>query len=238
MNGEKNMSKSIISEGKTTNEAIEKGLKELNLSKNMVDIKVLENEEKRSFFSILAPRVVKVQLTVKEEKIDKEQVKKERKEIELSVEEQEKAKNNVEKFLNEFIEKVQKGAEYSIEMSKSGLNVSINNRNLGFLIGYRGETLYAFQNILSSVAGKGIENRVRVILDIEGYKEKREKALEDLAEKLARTVIKTKKSVTLEPMQAYERKIIHTKLQNNDVVETRSIGEEPRRRVVISLKRK
>ena len=62
------MSKSIIAEGKTTNEAIEKGLKELNTSKNMVDIKVLENEEKRSFFSILAPRIVKVQLTVKEEK--------------------------------------------------------------------------------------------------------------------------------------------------------------------------
>ena len=66
---------------------------------------------------------------------------------------------------------------------------------------------------------------------------KREKALEDLAEKLEKTVIKTKKSVTLEPMQAYERKIIHAKLQNSDKVETRSIGEEPRRRVVISLKR-
>ena len=66
------MSKSIIAEGKTTNEAIEKGLKELNTSKNMVDIKVLENEEKRSFFSILAPRIVKVQLTVKEEKHNKE----------------------------------------------------------------------------------------------------------------------------------------------------------------------
>lgn len=232
------MSKSIISEGKTTNEAIENGLKELNVSKNMVDIKILENEEKRSFFSILAPRVVKVQLTVKEVKLDNEHIKKERKEIELSIEEQEKAKSNVERFLKEFLEKVQKNTEYSIEMSKSGLNVYIRNQDLGFLIGYRGETLYAFQNILSSVASKGIENRVRVILDIEGYKEKREKALEDLAEKLAKTVIKTKKSVTLEPMQAYERKIIHTKLQNSDVVETRSIGEEPRRRVVISLKRK
>lgn len=232
------MSKIIISEGKTTNEAIENGLKELNVSKNMVDIKILENEEKRSFFSILAPRVVKVQLTVKEVKLDDEHIKKERKEIELSIEEQEKAKSNIEGFLKEFLEKVQKDTEYSIEMSKSGLNVYIRNQDLGFLIGYRGETLYAFQNILSSVASKGIENRVRVILDIEGYKEKREKALEDLAEKLAKTVIKTKKSVTLEPMQAYERKIIHTKLQNSDVVETRSIGEEPRRKVVISLKRK
>ncbi len=232
------MSKFIISEGKTTNEAIEKGLKELHVSKNMVEVKVLENEEKRSFFSILSPRIVKVQLTVKEERQDKEQVKKERKEIELSSEEQERAKKNVEKFLNEFIEKVKKDARYSIEMTKTGLNISINDNDLGFLIGYRGETLYAFQNILSSIASKGIENRVRVILDIEGYKGKRENALENLAEKLAKTVIKTKKSVTLEPMQAYERKIIHTKLQNNEMVETRSIGEEPRRRIVISLKRK
>ena len=231
------MSKSIIAEGKTTNEAIEKGLKELNTSKNMVDIKVLENEEKRSFFSILAPRIVKVQLTVKEEKNNNSE-KKDKKEIELSVEEQEKAEKNVEKFLKEFLDKVQKDAKYSIEKTPTGLKVNINNENLGFLIGYRGETLYAMQNILSSIASKGIENRVRVILDIEEYKEKREKALEDLAEKLEKTVIKTKKSVTLEPMQAYERKIIHTKLQNSEKVETRSIGEEPRRRVVISLKRK
>lgn len=232
------MDKSIISEGKTTNEAIEKGLKELNVSKNMVDIKVLENEEKRSFFSILSPRIVKVQLTLKENKKSIDYNKKLKKEIELSLEEQEKAKNNIEKFLKEFLEKIQKDAKYSIEMSETALNVNIENKNFGFLIGYRGETLYAFQNILSAIAGKGIENRVRVILDIEGYKEKREKALEDLAEKLAKTVIKTKKSVTLEPMQAYERKIIHSKLQNNEKVETRSIGEEPRRRIVISLKRK
>ena len=234
------MEKSIISEGKTTNEAIENGLKKLNVSKSMVDIKVLENEEKRSFFSILAPRIVKVQLTLKENSINETTnfVKKERKEIELSEEEQKKAKDNVEKFLNEFLDKVQEDTEYSIETSNKGLNIEINNKNLGFLIGYRGETLYAFQNILASIASKGLDNRIRVILDIEGYKAKREKALEDLAEKLEKTVIKTKKSVTLEPMQAYERKIIHTKLQNSEKVETRSIGEEPRRKVVISLKRK
>ena len=185
--------KSIISEGKTTNEAIENGLKELNVSKNMVDIKVLENEGKRSFFSILAPRVVKVQLTLKENNQDANFEKKEKKETELSVEEQEKAKNNVEKFLKEFLEKVEKSAEYSIKISKKGLNVDIKSRDLGFLIGYRGETLYALQNILVAVASKGIENKVRVILDIEGYKAKREKALEELAEKLEKTVIKTKK---------------------------------------------
>lgn len=231
------MEKSIISEGRTTNEAIEKGLKELKVSKNMVDIKVLENEEKRSFFSILAPRVVKVQLTVKEEKSYNEHVKKEKKEIDLKDEEKEIVKNNINSFLKEFLANVQSNATYTVEIEKSTVNVNIKGDQVGFLIGYRGETLYAFQNILSAVANKGIENHVRVILDIEGYKEKRVKALEELAEKIEKTVIKTKKSVTLEPMQAYERKIIHTKLQNSNKVETRSIGEEPRRRIVVELKR-
>ena len=234
------MPKSIISEGKTTNEAIEKGLKELNVSKNMVNIKVLENEDKRSFFSILAPRIVKVELTVKEDlpkKDNNEETKPiEKKIIELSNEEQEKAKDNAQKFLEELSKNLPDGTKYEIQKTSTGLNVNINNAQLGFLIGYRGETLYALQNIISAVAGKGIENKVRVILDIEGYKAKREKTLEDLAEKVAKTVIRTKKSVTLEPMQPYERKIIHSKLQNSNKVETKSIGEEPRRRVVISLK--
>ena len=207
------MEKSIIAEGKTTNEAIENGLKQLNLSKNMVDIKVLENEEKRSFFSILAPRIVKVQITLKEKEGFSE--KKVRKEIELAEEELKKAEQNLTKFLDDFIEKIDSNIQYTIEKSNFGLNVNIKNGESGFLIGYRGETLYAFQNILSSVAGKGIENRVRIILDVEGYKEKREKTLEELAEKIAKTVIKTKKSITLEPMQAYERKIIQATLIRN-----------------------
>ncbi|MBO6233370.1 MAG: Jag N-terminal domain-containing protein [Clostridia bacterium] len=240
------MAKSVISEGRTTSEAIEKGLKELSVSKNMVDIKYIQ-EEKRSFFSILAPRVVKVELTVKEgitenvKSNEKEEVKEHKKivkkEIEISEEDQEKAKNNVEKFLTDFIKQLPEGTKYNIEKNKSGLNVSLTSAELGFLIGYRGETLYAMQTILSAIAGKGIEQKVRVILDIEGYKAKREKTLEDLAEKIAKTVIKSKKSVTLEPMQAYERKIIHSKLQENSKVETYSVGEEPRRRVVIALKK-
>lgn len=231
------MEKSIISEGKTTNEAIEKGLKILNVSKNKVDIKVLENEEKRSFFSILTPRVVKVQLTLKDVEEEHKIVKKE---INLSQEEQDIALKNVEEFLKEFLNKLEKDEkiEYSIKADKSGVYVNINDKNLGYLIGYRGETLYALQNVLSAIAGKKIENKVRVFLDIESYRAKREKTLEELAEKISKTVIKTKKSITLEPMQAYERKIIHSKLQNNELVTTKSIGEEPRRRVVISFKNK
>ena len=228
------MGKSIISEGKTTNEAIEKGLKELKLPRDMVEIKVLENEDKRSFFSILAPRVVKVEMTVKENKTEK----KVKKDIHMSDEEQEKATENLENFLKEFVKELPENTEYSIEKTDKAIKVNLFNKDLGYLIGYRGETLYALQNILSAVASKGIKGKIRVILDIEGYKAKREKTLEDLAEKVAKTVIKTRKPVKLEPMQAYERKIIHSKLQGNTRVETVSVGEEPHRRIVISLKNK
>ena len=232
------MSNSIIAEGKTTNEAIENGLKQLKVNKNQVDIKVLENEDKRSFFSILSPRIVKVELTVKEnvenEEIKEPIVKKELKEVDEK--DLEIAENNVKVFLDEFAKSLNAEFKYEIIKNSYGLNVNLNGENVAFLIGYRGETLYAFQSIISAIASKGLAFRIRIILDIEGYKDKRQKTLEDLAEKIAKTVIKTKREVTLEPMQAYERKIIHSKLQNSDKVTTRSIGEEPRRRVVISLK--
>lgn len=227
------MAKTIISEGKTTNEAIENGLKELKVSKDKVEIRVIENEDKRSFFSILEKRVVKVELTVKEEE---NTVKKEKKIENLTKEEIEIAKNNIKQFLDQFIKAIKEDTEYLIKEENNRILIDLKGKNLGFLIGYRGETLYDFQNILSAIANKKIEKKVSIILDIEGYKQKREKTLEDLAQKVAATVIKTKKSITLEPMKAYERKIIHSKLQENDKVTTKSIGEEPRRRIVISLK--
>ena len=229
------MEKTIIAEGKTTNEAIENGLKQLKVSKDKVEVKVLENEDKRSFFSILAPRVVKVELTLKEDvKGAKIQ---EKREIKLTEQEQEKAKENIEKFLKDFIKNLPEDTKYEISTEESGLKISLTNDNLGYLIGYRGETLYALQSIMTAIAGKGIEQKVRVILDIEGYKAKREKTLEDLAQKVAKTVIRTKKPIKLEPMQAYERKIIHSKLQQNSRVETTSVGEEPHRRIIVSLKK-
>ena len=224
----------IIAEGKTTNEAIENGLKQLKVSRDRVEVKVLENEDKRSFFSILAPRVVKVELKLKE---DSKKVVKEKKEIVLTAKKKKKAKQNVENFMKDFVKELPEDTKYDIEKSSSGLNVSITSEKLGFLIGYRGETLYALQSILTAIAGKGVEQRVRVILDIEGYKEKREKTLEELAEKVAKTVIRTKKPIKLEPMKAYERKIIHSKLQGNTRVETTSVGEEPHRRIIVSLKK-
>ncbi len=234
------MSKTIIVEGKTTNEAIEKGLKQLKVTRDHVQIKFLE-DEKRSFFSILTPRVVKIEMTLKDlddENKVRNNVHLSKKEVHLSKQNQFIAKQNVEKFLAEFIKELPEGATYVVDSNDQGLSVSMSNEKLGFLIGYRGETLYALQAILSSIASKNVDQRVRVILDIEGYKEKREKTLEDLAEKIAKTVVKTRKSITLEPMQPYERKIIHSRLQENSKVQTISVGEEPHRKIVISLKNK
>ena len=232
------MPNSIISEGKTTNEAIENGLKKLNVSKNQVDIKVLESDDKRSFFSILAPRVVKVELTLKESNIEENREKENKpKEIKkYSIQELDTAEANVNNFLNEFLPKLGQDITYTINKDETGLIITINGHEAGYLIGYRGETLYSLQNVLISIASKTLTSRVRVILDIEDYKNKREKTLEDLAERMAKKVIRTGKSVTLEPMKAYERKIIHSKLQTSNKVTTHSIGEEPRRRLVISLK--
>ena len=215
------MAKCIISEGKTTAEAIEKGLKEIGLPKELVDIKVIE-ENKKSFFDILAPKVVKVELKEKEAK------KPEEFEIETTEQELENAKTKLDKFLAEFVEKLNNGTKYEIEIKERCLYITINGDNVGNLIGYRGEALYALESILKVIANQKSENRVIVRLDIEGYKEKRVKTLQELAGKKAKIVEKTGKMITLEPMKAYERKIIHSFLQDNPNVETRSIGQEPK----------
>ena len=225
------MPKSIIAEGKTTNEAISNGLKELNVSKESVDIKVLENSEKRSFFSILAPRVVKVELTLKEESEIKHKITENK--TEANQEDIVAATSNVEKFLSDFSKSFE-GITYTVLYENDFLNVKIDGENASKLIGYRGDVLNSLQTILNSIASKHLESRVRVILNIGNYKEKREKALEELADKVSKTVLKTGKSITLEPMVAYERKIIHNRLQQNSHVRTYSIGEEPYRKVVIA----
>ena len=223
------MAKTIISEGKTTAEAIEKGLKAIGLPKELVEIKVID-ENKKSFFDILAPKVVKVELKEKEAR------KPEEIEIETTEKELEEAKAKVENFLKEFVKKLNNNTTYKIEIKDKCLYVTIDGEDIGNLIGYRGEALYALENILKAISNKDTENRVIVRLDIASYKEKRIKTLQDVANKKARIVEKTGKMITLEPMQAYERKIIHSFLQENPKVETRSIGQEPRRRIVISKK--
>ncbi len=237
------MAKTIIAEGKTSTEAIENGLRELKVSKDKVDIKVLENEDKRSFFSILTPRIVKVELTLKEGVEEKKVVKEEpsektiikEKREPLSQEEINKVKENLNAFLEEFTNKLS-STKFQITSDEQYIYVTIDGEEAGKLIGYRGETLNALQTLVSAIANKNIDKKVSVLLDIEGYREKRKKALEELADKLARTVIRNGKQVTLEPMSAYERKIIHNRLQDSQRVKTYSVGEEPYRKVIIAKK--
>ena len=235
------MSNSIIAEGKTTNEAIENGLKQLKVSKDRVDIKVLEEENKKSFFSILTPRVVKVELTLKDFKGKTSNYEKRessedrlRREYSQNLEAIEKSKNVVEEFLKNWLNQIDESLVYTIKIDEFTILVDIKGNSSGLLIGYRGETLNAMQNILSNIANNGSEEKIKLILDIENYRSKREKVLKELAEKVAKTVLRTGKTVTLEPMTPYERKIIHNSLQNFEKIENYSIGEGDNRRVVIS----
>ena len=157
----------------------------------------------------------------------------------MSVEAIEKAKENLSAFLEVFLEQVSEEIlEYKISNDEFYITVEIIGENTNALIGYRGETLNALQTLLSSIANKDIEEKTRIILDISGYKDKRKKVLEELADKISKTVIRTGKKVTLEPMPAYERKIIHSRLQENKKVTTESVGEEPHRKIIVELKRK
>ncbi len=229
------MSKSIIVEGNTTNEAIEKGLKELGVSKEMVEIKTLEEEKKRSFYSILAPRVVKIEMTLKENvKIEKEKNKViKQKNINKNIVEIEEASKRIQDFLEKILDK---DIKCNVNIRDFIIYVNIEGEEINNLIGYRGVTINALQVLVTAVANKNVDTKIMVILDVGNYREKRKQTLEELAEKISKTVIKTKKSITLEPMSAFERKIIHTKLQDSDKVKTFSKGEEPHRRVVITLK--
>lgn len=229
------MPKSIIVEGSTTKEAMEKGLKELNASKDMVEIKVLEEEKKRSFYSILAPRVVKIEMTLKEN-VEKNRENKEvnrNKNINKNLIEIEDASKRVEKFLNDILNG---NVKVDVFIKDFIININIDGEEINNLIGYRGATINSLQILVNAVANKNVSSKIMVILDVGEYRKRRQKTLEELAEKIAKTVIKTKKSITLEPMSAFERKIIHTKLQDNEKVKTFSKGEEPHRRLVVSLK--
>ena len=231
--------KVYVFEGKTSTEAIENGLKELNVSKNKVDIKILEQEDKRSFFSILTPRVVKVEMRLKEGSEVKKEENKEFKKTEKAKEPVDNtvAKERIDKFLEEFVRKIPNNKlSYTIKEEDNIIKIDIDGEDTGYLIGYRGEVLNSIQTVVSNIASKSAKEKTRVVVNIGGYREKREKDLQTLATKIAGTVVRTRKSITLEPMSAYERKIIHTKLQDSDKVKTYSVGEEPFRKVVVALK--
>ncbi|MBE5968759.1 MAG: protein jag [Lachnospiraceae bacterium] len=147
--------------------------------------------------------------------------------------------DNVRKFIEDVLSSMGISAELDIkfdEIEKS-LEINMEGPEMGLLIGKRGQTLDSLQYLVSLVANKESEDYIRVKLDTENYRERRKKTLENLAKNIAFKVKRTKRYVALEPMNPYERRIIHSYLQNDKYVTTRSEGEEPYRKVIISLKK-
>ena len=159
--------------------------------------------------------------------------------VDLGEECHDEKSEQIRAFLKGLLEHMDSAAEVKVYESEKGrYKVFLEGEKLGALIGRRGETLDAIQQLTNYSINRGSEkNRVRVQVDAENYREKREQSLERLAEKVAGKVTKYRRNVTLEPMNAYERHVIHTALQDTPGVTTFSIGTEPNRRVVVSYDR-
>ena len=140
-------------------------------------------------------------------------------------------------FLKEITEKMGLSLNFKVKAGEDIVYIEMNGKDSGTVIGKRGQTLDAIQYLTSLVINKESEKYVKVVVDAENYRAKRQKTLEQLANRLAAKVMKTKKYVRLEPMNPYERKVIHATLQQNPNITTRSEGEEPYRRVIIELKK-
>ncbi|NLV85898.1 MAG: protein jag [Clostridiales bacterium] len=211
------MQQSIEVTGKTEEEAIASALRQLNLKRDEVSIEIVERA-KAGFLRIgAAPAVVRVSYEVPDEP------------AEPSV--QEKA----EKFLEGLLERM--GVSASLEMSlreNGSVSINLSGEGMGAVIGRRGETLDAIQHLTNYAANRGSETRTHISIDAENYRSKREESLVHLAEKMAAKTLKYKRNMALEPMNSYERHVIHTALQDYEGVTTCSTGTEPNRRVVIS----
>lgn len=200
--------------GKTIEEAINHGLKELNTSKDKVEIKVID-EGSKGFLNFIGTRPAKIEM---------------------------KLKKDYEKEVRDFLESILKSmdveAKISIKEKKDVIKIDLSGPDMGIIIGYRGETLDSLQYLVSLVINKDQScDYKRVILDTENYRDKREETLKKLARRLGHKVRETGRPVKLEPMNPYERRIIHSELQNNNYVQTYSEGEEPFRKVVINLRK-
>ncbi len=210
------MAYSIEKTGKTVQEAIAAALSELNLSEEDVDIEVIE-EGTKGIFGIIGSKVAKIKVTVREENNNRCDI--------------------ASDFLYTILNNMEVEADISVSEDDENIVVDINGDDIGIIIGRRGETMDALQYLTSLVVNKEYEDYKRVILNVENYRQKREETLVKLANRLAEKVVKYKKPVTLEPMNPYERRIIHSSLQGHRSVETFSTGEEPKRKVVIALKK-
>lgn len=249
--------------GTDVEEAVKLALIDLKLTRDEVEVTVLE-EPSKGFFGI-GSKLAKVRVEPKKkeeipepelepytEEIEKEQLepkknekrrkekKKREKKKPLIPREPEENMIEVEdhpalSFLKEMTEKMGLSLDITAKIGNSSIYLNIKGKDSGTVIGKRGQTLDAIQYLTSLVVNKENDKYVRVVVDAENYRAKREKTLEQLANRLAEKVIKTRKSVRLEPMNPYERKVIHATLQGNPSVTTKSEGEEPYRRVIIEL---
>lgn len=207
------MQKSVIIKARTVEEAIENALKELNATIDQVDTKILEIPSSGLIGKI--GKQAKVEVTLLEETP-----------VDIAV-----------SFLQQLTTNMNVPATVTAIQREDGvLSIEMSGENMRLLIGRRGVTLDAMQYLVSLAVNKHSEEYVKIILDTEGYREKREKALKEFADKMASRVVRSGRRVELEPMNPYERRIIHASLQNHRKVQTKSQGEEPYRRVIIELK--
>ena len=209
------MTKSIEITGKTEDEAIASALQQLGKSRDEVSVEIIERA-KSGFLGLGAsPAVVRV-----------------------SYEEEDSQRVKTEQFLRGLLEHM--GAQADIEITErpdGGLNVDLKGSGMGAIIGRRGETLDAIQHLVNYSVNRGSDKRLHISVDAENYRAKREESLVHLAEKMAAKAIKYKRSMALEPMNSYERHVIHTALQDYEGVSTSSIGVEPNRRVVVAYEK-
>lgn len=205
--------------GKTVEEAIRKGLEELKVSRDDVIIEVLEEPTSGGVLGILSAKLAKVRLTV-DKKISDTQA--------------EATKAKLDEILKNIFEITNENdIEYTIEKVNNQMLLNINGEKIVHLIGYKGKTIESLQSLLNAMLQREDEEYAKIFVEINGYKKQKEQKLRRLANKMADNVIRFRKPIKLEPMSAYERLIIHKELANRKDVETESIGEEPRRRVVI-----
>ena len=243
--------KTIQITAKNVQKAIEQGLKELGVSQEEVDIKILDEG---GLF-----RKAKIELcyedgNIAKEKSEKKAEDKDKKEESTAEKKEEKSKEKAQKkesteqektdnkesiesagkdFLNKLLEKMRVQAEIDFAKTEDGVLFNASGDKVSALIGRHGETLNAIQELLLNVLKNKGYKEGRVYFDVENYKNRREIALVEMAEKMASKAIKLNKPVRLERMSAYERKIIHTALQNFEGVTTQSEGVEPNRHLVI-----
>ncbi len=200
--------KFVEKSGKSVEEALRLALIELDASREQVEIEVLD-EGSKGFLGIGA------------------------KETRIRVSKKNSVTDVAHTFLSSLLKEMNIPAEIEITLAQDALNINIIGEDMAILIGKRGQTLDSLQYLVSLVVNKERDDYMRVVLDTENYRAKRKETLEGLAEKLASKVKKSRKNVILEPMNPYERRIIHSALQNNPNVSTKSEGDEPYRKVVI-----